>query len=129
MESRALRVWLWVNALFTICVLICSIVVALAVGLRWGIWVAVAGSLAVLAVLAPKAVILVGVVLPALSGQQYQRCRSLVVRMYTIGLVLTLCLIAASLVTGPVGLTVFCAVCALLTALPWVIFKVASLDW
>jgi hypothetical protein len=122
MLSRTCRVWLWVSALFTVCVLICSVVAAFAVGLQWGIWAAAAGSLAVLAVLSPKAIILVF----ALNDLQYQQVRRIVARVYTIALILTLCLVAVSFITGPVGLTVFCAVCALWTALFWVMFKVAS---
>ena len=123
MVSRAGRIWWWVHTSLTTLVRLGVVVAAFVIAYgRCGGLVASIVSLALLTVLAPMVITLVCVRWPGFGDEQ---AKKLVSRMNRIRLVAAICLLVASLVTGPVGLWIFCAVCALWALLSWVVMKMA----
>jgi hypothetical protein len=123
MESRAGWIWWWVHTSFTVLVRLGVVGAAFVVAYgRWGGWVASIVSLGLLTVLAPTVITLLCVRWPGFGDE---RAKKLILRMNRIRLIAAICLLVASLVTGPVGLWVFCAVCALWALLSWAVMKMA----
>lgn len=122
MEARMPRAWSWVWLSLMVSARLGIVIAAWVIAnLRWGGWVAVIASLALLTTLAPAMIVLVCTRCLEISGD---RARGLVLGIGWVRLVLALCLLVASFATGLFGLVTFCAICALWAVMYYVIARV-----